>query len=368
MEEMETWSRVKTSDSLIGYVENKYLTNLSSELEKPVTTRQPEEIPSLQMEGKVCLGWHSIGGVGGNDTLDAMLEEGQGLNVIAPTWFSLTDNEGNFRSFASEQYVKRAHDKGLKVWGVWDNFNYRNETGSEVSTYQVLSSTEKRKALETAIINTSLELGLDGVNLDFEELTADAGKYYVQFIRELSVLTRANNLILSVDNYMPNSGNTFYRLDVQGEFADYVILMGYDEHWHGCKDPGSVASIGFVTDGIEKALEKVPAQKLVNALPFYTILWKTEGTEVTDSYVTLNNMDDFLARMGKEPAWDEETCQYYAEWESGDALYQIWIEDEASLKTKLNVMGAHKLGGVAVWRLGYGTKGAWNLVKMFGDL
>lgn len=368
LEEMETWSRVKTSDSLIGYVENKYLTNLSSELETPVTTRQPEEIPSLQMEGKVCLGWHSIGGVGGNDTLDAMLEEGLGLNVIAPTWFSLTDNEGNFRSFASEQYVKRAHDKGLKVWGVWDNFNYRNETGSEVSTYQVLSSTEKRKALETAIINTSLELGLDGVNLDFEELTADAGKYYVQFIRELSVLTRANNLILSVDNYMPNSGNTFYRLDVQGEFADYVILMGYDEHWHGCKDPGSVASIGFVTDGIEKALEKVPAQKLVNALPFYTILWKTEGTEVTDSYITLNNMDDFLARMGKEPAWDEETCQYYAEWESGDALYQIWIEDEASLKTKLNVMGAHKLGGVAVWRLGYGTKGAWNLVKMFGDL
>ena len=89
---------------------------------------------------------------------------------------------------------------------------------------------------------------------------------------------------------------------------------------------------------------------------------------MTDSYVTLNNMDDFLARMGKEPAWDEETCQYYAEWESGDALYQIWIEDEASLKTKLNVMGAHKLGGVAVWRLGYGTKGAWNLVKMFGDL
>lgn len=153
LEEMETWSKVKTSDSLIGYVENKYLTNLSSELETPVTTRQPEEIPSLQMEGKVCLGWHSIGGVGGNDTLDAMLEEGQGLNVIAPTWFSLTDNEGNFRSFASEQYVKRAHDKGLKVWGVWDNFNYRNETGSEVSTYQVLSSTEKRKALETAIIN-----------------------------------------------------------------------------------------------------------------------------------------------------------------------------------------------------------------------
>lgn len=369
LEEMENWTKVKTSDSIIGYIENKRLGNLSGELTVIDTTYVPGVAESLKMDGKVVLGWHSIGGVGGNDTLDAMLQEGKGINVIAPTWFSLTDDEGTFRSFASENYVKKAHSKGIAVWGVWDNFNYKNETGNEVSTYNNLCITEKRKALEQRIVETALSLGLDGINLDFEEVTRDAGPYYVQFIRELSILTRQNGLILSVDNYMPNEGNTYYRLDVQGEFADYVVLMGYDEHWHGCKNPGSVASINFVTEGIEKTLAKnVPAEKLINALPFYTILWKTEGAEVTDSYITIVNTDDFLSRTGREPQWDEETCQNYLEWESGSATYQIWLEDEKSLQTKINVMAAHKLGGVAVWRLGYGTPETWNLVQMFAQM
>ncbi len=365
LEQMDTWSKVKTDDSVIGYVENKRLTNLSTEVETPVTDYIPEEYTSLNMEGKVCLGWHSIGGVGGNDTLESMVAEGKGMNVIAPTWFSLNDNEGGFRSFASAQYVDRAHGYGLKVWGVWDNFNYKNETGEDISTLQVLSSTTAREQLVQSIVSTSLEIGLDGVNIDFEGLTSDCGEHYVQFLRELSVSCREAGLVLSVDNYVPFNFNDFYRLDIQGEVADYVIIMGYDEHWHGSKDPGSVASIDYVSNGLEKTLSMVPAEKVVNALPFYTILWKTEGSEVTDEYITLNNVSDFLKRVNAETVWDEETCQNYAEWQSGDATYKIWVEDEESIKVKLNVMNAQKIGGVAVWRLGYGTSAAWDLIKAY---
>lgn len=367
LEQMETWSKVKTSDSIIGYVENKRLTNLSTEVETPVTDYAAEEYTSIAMEGKVSLGWHAIGGVGGNNTLDAMVAEGKGINVIAPTWFSLTDNDGGFRSFGTTQYVNKAHDYGLQVWGVWDNFNYKNETGSDISTLQVLSSTTKRQSLVQSIVDNSLSLGLDGVNIDFEGLTSDCGEHYVQFLRELSVACRKNNLVLSVDNYVPFHFNNFYRLDIQGQIADYVIIMGYDEHWHGSGDPGSVASIEYVSNGLEKTLSQVPAEKVVNALPFYTILWKTEGTTVTDEYITLNNVADFLKRVNVEPQWDETTCQYYAEWQSGNAVYQIWVEDEESIKVKLNVMSAQKIGGVAVWRLGYGTSGAWELVKAYAD-
>lgn len=367
LEQMETWSKVKTSDSIIGYVENKRLTNMSTEVENPVTDYVAEEYTSLPMEGKVSLGWHAIGGTGGNDTLDAMVKEGTGMNVIAPTWFSLTDNEGGFRSFGTAQYVEKAHKYGLQVWGVWDNFNYRLETGNEVDELQVLSSTAKRQALVQSIVETSTGLQLDGVNIDFEGLEEECGEHFVQFIRELSVACRRNSLVLSVDNYVPFNFNDFYRLDIQGQVADYVIIMGYDEHWHGSKNPGSVASIDYVSGGIDKTLEQVPAEKVVNALPFYTILWKTAGTEVTDEYITLNNVADFLKRVQVQPEWNEETCQYYAEWQSGDATYQIWVEDEESIKVKLNVMSTRKIGGVAVWRLGYGTAGAWELVRAFAE-
>lgn len=365
LKQMETWSEVKTSDSIIGYIENKRLSEITTGTETPVTDYVPDEYASLSMAGKVSLGWHSIGGVGGNDTLSAMVAESKGMNVIAPTWFSLNDNEGNFRSFGTSQYVQQAHNYGLKVWGVWDNFNYKNETGSDINSYAVLSSTSKRQLLVQGMISTALSLGLDGINIDFEGLTEDIGTHYIQFLRELSVECRKNSLTLSIDNYVPFHFNEFYRLDIQGEIADYVIIMGYDEHWHGSKDPGSVASIDYVSNGISKTLEQVPAEKVVNALPFYTILWKTQGAEVTDEYITLNNVADFLQRVNITPEWDEETCQNYAEWQSGSTTYQIWVEDLESLKVKLNVMGAQNIAGVAVWRLGYGTPGAWELINAY---
>lgn len=366
LNQMDTWSLVKTSDSVIGYVENKRLADLSTEIEPEVIDYVEPEYTTVMMEERVSLGWHSIGGVGGNSTLSEMVSEaGEGMNVIAPTWFSLSDNEGGYISYAESSYVERAHGYGLQVWGVWDNFNYAGVTGESVSSYQVLSSTTVRQQLVRDMVDTALTLGLDGINIDFEGLTEDCGRHYIQFLRELSVLCRQNGLVLSVDNYVPFDFNNFYRLDIQGKVVDYVIIMGYDEHWHGSKNPGSVASIDYVSNGLDRTLDQVPKEKVVNALPFYTILWKTEGTEVTDQYITLNNMADYLQRVGIEPTWDEETCQYYAEWEEGAVTNQIWIEDEESISVKLNVMNAQQIGGVAVWRLGYGTRAAWELIEKF---
>lgn len=364
LEEMETWSEVKTSDSMIGYVENKYLDNYGTEVETPVTD-YVEEYTSIAMDGKVCLGWHSVGGPGGNDTLDQMLAESKGINVIAPTWFSLTDNEGNFRSFASQEYVDKAHRAGLQVWGVVDNFNYELETSTPVSSYEILSSTSKRQRLAQNVVETAASFGLDGINVDFEGISVDCGEHYVQFLRELSVLCRREKLILSTDNPVPFQFNRHYRLDTQGKVVDYVIIMGYDEHWHGSGDPGSVASISYVSDGLDKTLEQVPAEKVVSALPFYTILWKTEGTKVTDQYITMTNMENFVKHLSKPPVWDETTCQNYAEWQEGNVRCQIWIEDEESIKAKLNVMNNKEIGGVAVWRIGYGTPTAWALVSAY---
>lgn len=368
LEQGEDWSLVKTSDSVIGYLENKRLDNLQTVTEEPVRDYVEEEYTSVRLPQKVSLGFHSIGGEGGNSTLDAMLADGNCINVIAPTWFSLTDNEGNFRSFASAWYVESAHARGLQVWCVWDNFNYRNETGADVSAYEVLSSTTKRQKLVQDMVDTSLGLKLDGINIDFEGLKVDCGEHYIQFLKELSVLCRGSGLILSVDNYVPLNFNDYYRLDIQGKILDYCIIMGYDEHWHGSGDPGSVASIEYVSKGLDRTLEQVPAEKVVNALPFYMILWKTEGTTVTDEYVTLNHLADFLQSQNIKLQWDETTCQNYGEWNSGTALYQIWAEDEESIAVKLNVMNARNIGGVAVWRLGYGTPAAWDLIRAYGSL
>jgi spore germination protein YaaH len=365
LEQMDNWTKVKTPDAIIGYVENKRLTSKTSDVETPVTEVAPWEYTSLLFEGKVSLGWHAVSGEAGNDTLAEMIAGTKGMNVIAPTWYSIMDNEGNFRSFASAAYVEKAHDKGLQVWGVLDDFNYNNENDANLDIYGILSVTSKRRFLEEQITQAALEVGMDGINIDFERVGADTGPHYIQFLRELSVSCRNNGLVLSVDNYVPFNFNDYYRLDIQGKILDYVIIMGYDEHWSGSGDPGSVASLEYVKNGIAKALTFAPKEKVINALPLYTILWKINGAEVTDEYLTVANTDSFLQKVDVEPQWEEESCQYYLEWETQSGTYKIWLEEERSISAKLSVMSAHEIGGVAVWRLGYGNEKIWDLLNAY---
>lgn len=370
LKQMETWSKVKTEESIIGYIENKRLENggsMEANLiqELPVADYEEPEYTSISREGKVSLGWHAIGSIEGNNTLENTVAQAPGINVIAPTWFSLSDNEGNFRSYASADYVNQAHSKGLEVWGVIDDFNYNYETNVSIDVYGIFSATTKRQRLIGNLIQAAQEYGLDGINIDFEKITSECGIHYIQFLRELSVECRKNNIILSIDNYVPFDFNSHYRLDIQGKIADYVIIMGYDEHYHGSGDPGSVASIDYVRKGLEKTIEEVPVSKVINAVPFYTILWKINGAEVTDEYLTIRNTPDFLNRLNLQPVWDEETCQNYAEWIEGDTTCRIWLEDEQSLEVKLNVMKAQNIAGVAVWRLGYGNSQVWELIQAY---
>ncbi len=357
LEEMETWCEVKTLDGFIGYVENKRLSEVTTEMPIPVTDYAEPEYTSLTREHKISLGWHVIGGVLGNDTLDSTVQQTKGLNVVSPTWFKLSDNEGNFTSFATSGYVKRAHELGLEVWGLVDDFSY------SVDLYSILSSTTKRNYLVNGLVKAALDCGMDGINIDFETIGVDSGIHYLQFIRELSIQCRLNNIVLSVDTYVPFNFNNFYDRAEQGELVDYVIIMGYDEHWHGSNDVGSVASIDYVRHGIETMTSEVPSGKVMNGLPLYTILWRTAGTEVTDDYVTMVNQADLISQLGAKPTWDDETCQNYVEINSGGTFYQIWLEDLESIQVKLNVMKNYNLGGVAVWRLGYEDPAVWDVIN-----
>lgn len=371
LERMENWSKIKTKDAFIGYVENKFLSEESKVSETPVTDYVEPEYTTRQLDEKVCLGWHSVGGVGGNDTLESMTVNTKGMNVIAPTWFSLSDNEGGYESFASTSYVKRAHDMGLQVWGVLDDFNYSlTHQDAQVDVFEVLSTTTTRNRLIDAIVEEAVALGLDGINLDFEaqpseEIYHDYKRDFGQFVREMSVACRLNNLTFSIDNPVPNSNNTYLRRDVQGKVADYVIIMGYDEHLSSNGKASSAASINFVSDGIDNTLKLVPKEKVVNGIPFYGMLSKTKDEEVTYSDLTVKNVQDFLERVGQTGTWDEESQQLYAEWSGGGVKYQLWAETKESILVKLNVMRAKEIAGVAVWCLGSETPDVWEAISAY---
>jgi spore germination protein YaaH len=249
---------------------------------------------------------------------------------------------------------------GLEVWALIDNF-----TNADVDTYEVLAGTGNRTKLIEGLIDTALEYDLDGINIDFENISLDAGEPFIEFIRELSIPCRENGIVLSVDNYVPMGYTDHYDREEQGIVADYVIIMGYDEHYKGSTEAGSVASIDFVERGIADTVAQVPAEKVINAIPFYTRIWETTGTTLDSQAVGMELAQQYIEDHAITTRWDEETCQNYGEYQSGDTYCQVWLEDAESIQVKLNIMENYGIAGVAEWKLGFETSDVWDVIEAY---
>lgn len=359
LEVMEKWSKVITEDALIGYVENKRLEEGEMMTQTPATDAVVLNYQSISREGKINMAFHQVFSQGANSTYDAYMAETKSVNVIAPTWFRVKDEEGTLECIASTEYVTKAHNKGIEVWAVVTDVDYSVNIGA------ILSSSEKREAMVATLIAYAQQYDLDGINVDFETVGAEYGDDFIQFLRELSIQTHANNIVLSVDNYAPTASTMYYNRAEQGLVADYVVIMGYDEHWSSSQVAGSVASINFVEQGILNTMEEVPAEKIINAIPFYTRLWKTSGGTVSCETIGMDLAENWANTSGVELYWDNETCQYYGEIQKDGTLYQIWMEDSESIQVKLSVMEANNIAGVAEWKLDFENPVVWDVIEAY---
>ena len=370
------WKKVRTESGIVGYIKKTRLRKAETvaydrDFEEPVFT-------NIKKDYTINLAWHQVTSQTANSGVLETIASTKGLTTISPTWFTVADNSGNLTSIASTEYVNYAHQSGLEVWALVDNF------GENIDQMELLSRTSSRENLENQLISAAIQSGIDGINVDFEQIGTDVGEHYIQFIRELSVKCRLNNLVLSVDNYVPKGYNAHYHRKEQGIVADYVIIMGYDEHYSGSYEAGSVASYGYVKEGIEETIKDVPAEKVINAVPFYTRLWKvvpkTEeelaeqaGTEaadypmkVTSEALGMAEASRRISEAGAEIVWDDTTKQNYAEWTDVDgAVYKVWIEDATSLEEKLKLMKEFKLAGTAAWKLGFENSDIWELIVKY---
>lgn len=376
IEEIGDWKKICTADGVVGYVKSSRL----KKEEKITIDRdfQEQTFSNISVGKTINLAWHQVTSQTANNSVLEVIANTKGLTTISPTWFSVVDNAGNISSIASSTYVNYAHQSGIDVWALVDNFS------DNIDQLELLSHTSARENLVNQLISEALKSGIDGINVDFEQIPTEAGEHYIQFIRELSVKCRLNNLVLSVDNYVPMGYNAHYHREEQGVVADYVIIMGYDEHYNGSFEAGSVASYDYVKSGIEETLKDVPAEKVVNAMPFYTRLWKEvpkteeelesqEGSEaglyemkVTSEALGMTAARNRVNSAGAEIVWDDKVKQNYAEWQGADgATYKVWLEDASSLEAKLQLMKEYNLAGTAAWKLGFETPDIWDLILKY---
>lgn len=382
LESMDEWCKVSTVDGIIGYVKNKTLSGEGKQADfredqLPPHSYAGETFTHHLLDEPVKLLWHQTMNADANARIATVLANSKDVNVISPTWFYLNDNEGNLADAASKDYVNYCHEQGVKVWGLVSNLE-----NPEVDSTYVLTHTSVRENLVNQIIAKALNYNLDGVNVDFEALSGAVGDGYIQFIRELSLKCDDNGLVLSVDNYVPSAYTQFYNRAEQANYADYIIVMAYDEHYSG-SDEGSVASIGFVEKGAKDTLAQgVPAEQLVLGMPFYTRIWSETPKEdagdsaeaAAEDYVDYElscetaSMAEARKRIdanGAQITWLDDCGQNYAQYENAGVTYKIWLEDAQSLDLKLKVMKELNLAGAAFWKAGMETADVWDTIASY---
>lgn len=397
IENGQKWKKVRTKDGLIGYIKNSTLKK--EETKKISREFEEQKFTNISKDYTINMAWHNVTNMDANNSVLQRIAESKGLTTIAPTWFHVKDTEGNMDSIASADYVNYAHQAGIEVWAAIRDFD--GGINSYEESYEMLRYTSRRETLINQLISEALRVGVDGINVDFEKISEECGEHYIQFIRELSVRCRQNGIVLSVDNYVPKGFNMQYDRKEQGIVADYVVIMGYDEHYAGSPVAGPVASYDFVKEGIEETLKEVPAQKVISGIPFFSRLWEerpktadelaeesaeddgeggengdgeedtagSEGTEnsmkVSSEAYDMDTAKNKIVEAGAELTWDEDTQQNYATWTVDNATYKIWLEDEQSIEPKLKLMKENKLAGTAAWALGQESAEVWTLIQKY---
>lgn len=354
VESYDDWIKVISATGYTGYVKSSDVSEVYTEV--PDNTYE-SEYAGLSISQKVKLGWFQVAGTVGNDNY-TQLTGLSNINVIAPTWYSITSENGSMSNYSSASWVNAMHNKGLQVWPLVDDFN------KSVDFKALYSSRTARKTMIDTLIKDARAYGYDGINLDLENVKSDYAKDFLQFVRELSVECHKNNIILSTDNYKPEAYNSCYNLKEQSDYVDYAIVMAYDEHYAG-SEAGSVASLPFVKEAVEDMTALVPADKVVVGIPFFTRIWSVSQTSTTSSAVGMQAAIDELNKDGQTAIWNDDAGQYVCSYDKNGVTRKIWFEEDKSIEEKLKVVVDNNTAGIAVWKLGLEKASVWNVINQY---
>ena len=358
LENLDNWCKVMTADGYTGYIQTE---DISEPEAIEARTAKKDSYERITRDHKINLVWHQSTSTESNDAMAEMTAEMTGVNVISPTWFSVTDETGTISSLASADYVKLAHEAGREVWGLIDNFNEAFDETTDLAYASVRSRIIEQLLAEAA------SCGMDGINVDFENLKEAGIPHYLQFLRDLTSAAHAQNLVVSVDTPVPQAYTMYYQRGEQARFVDYMIVMAYDEHFAGSEEAGSVSSLPFVQQAVEEMTRVMPADQVICGIPFYTRVWteKFGQSAITSEVLGMDGAKNYAKENQMTETWDASLGQNVATVETSDARYTIWMEDEQSMEEKLKVIQSADLAGVAEWKLGFECADVWSLISEY---
>ena len=345
-----SYYRVREYNGYAGYVHKDYLDN--------ITEIPPHEL-NTQAKKPLNITWDYTYAGHSEDKI-ANIKNIPGVDIIIPTWFSIMNGNGDLIDRGNIDYVNRYRAMGIDVWGYLDN-----SFDAEI-TNKALSNENSRKKIIDKTIELCKKYGMKGLNIDFEGFKISDRDLFTTFVKELSEKAKSENIMISVDVTPQISSDVTkepYDRKALAEICDLVVIMAYDQHWSSSEKSGSVAEYPWVEGSINVLFKSIPRDKMILGVPLYSRLWCEKNGKVSSKAISMDQTNNIIGSKGLTPKWNDECGQFYVEFNEGDALYKIWLEEKNSLALKTSLVNKYKLRGVASWRLGFETFDIWDAIN-----
>ncbi|WP_238327759.1 S-layer homology domain-containing protein [Paenibacillus gorillae] len=308
-------------------------------------------------KAKIQLGWQYAQTT---EQFEQSVLRSKAVNTLSPRWY-FTDKAGNLTDTTDSSLVTWASRNGKAIWAMVGN------RSNMEATHQLLSNATTRNKLATNLANVVQKNKLAGLNVDFENVDPQDRVNFTAFITLLGNKLHAINAVLSV-NVSPDLGTDWteaFDYKALGMQADYIVMMGYDEHWEGGSVAGSVASLPYVEQAVTVLLKAVSPEKVILALPFYNRDWamNNNGSAASSAVLSLGEQNTLVSKRSIKPLWNSSVGQYTGGYLLQNVQHRIWLEDGRSLSAKYKWAVDEELAGLAYWYVGGETSDIWSSLR-----
>ncbi len=324
----------------------------------------PVQPPGVALPGTLVLGYCSEDWNGDTRSLNSLLNSQNQVNLVV-TFQYRVNALGELIGSDWPNLMAVARREGQPVLAIIHNFQ-DGGFSAEVAR-QILATPENRQQVVDNVAALLKEKGLDGVNVDLENIPPGLRAEYTDFVARLQA--RLNPMGLQVTLSIPAKVADNPRDLWSGAFdyaalaplADLIMLMTYDEHTPG-QAAGPVASAGWVEQVIRYALTAIPASKILMGIPQYGYDWLYGTTRARA--LSIPAITRLIQQRGATVVWDEVArVPYFLYWDDQGLQRVVYYENAESLKFKLEIMKRHGVRGIAIWKLGMEDPEIWPLIE-----
>lgn len=321
------------------------------------------------------------------------------MREVSPFWFNVTGaTQIEIDKNAPEELTEKFLDR-IRTARVVPSIVDRMPAGGMAAI--LADPITRRQHIET-IVAFARDGNYDGIDVNYEQFAFADGRdtweatspNWVSFIAELAAELRRDGRTLTVsipviydDERTSESGYWVYDYAAIVEHVDHIRIMAYD---YSVRDPGPIAPIDFVRRAIDGAVEATGRpEKLVLGLPAYGRNWAisvagicpqpNEQNGITvpgTTSVTARSVDDLLERRNATPVYDsttgESSFKYELEISDGTTTCvqtrQVHYVDAEGVRARMDLAIDARLGGVALWALGFDDDDVWDAILIDGTL